>query len=109
MCAKLSHIVCQCHGVSVMCVRVCLCSIQRRNPISVVGVALVLSQTLMRRLSWEPLNLIRVGAVIAAVGFAATALAASDWALWVCFGIAAAGTPCPRLGRAPRAWCPREP
>ena len=59
--------------------------------LTVVGVALVLSQTLMRRLSWEPLNLIRVGAVIAAVGFAATALAASDWALWVCFGIAAAG------------------
>ena len=45
--------------------------------LTVVGVALVLSQTLMRRLSWEPLNLIRVGAVIAAVGFAATALAAS--------------------------------
>ena len=59
--------------------------------LTVVGVALVLSQTLMRRLSWEPLNLIRVGAVIAAIGFAATALAASDWALWVCFGIAAAG------------------
>jgi len=56
-----------------------------------VGVALIGSQLLVRRLDWAPLRLIRVGSVVAAAGFGATALVHSTWLLGACFFIAAAG------------------
>ena len=59
--------------------------------LTVVGVVLVLSQTLMRRLSWAPVTLIQRGAIIAAIGFAGTAWVNTEWGLWACFAVAAAG------------------
>ncbi|MDD1015099.1 MFS transporter [Pseudomonas rubra] len=59
--------------------------------LTMVGVALILSQILVRKLEWPPLRMIRVGASIAAVGFAASALATSDVGLWVCFFFSACG------------------
>ncbi len=56
-----------------------------------VGIGLIVSQLLVRRLQWSPLRLIRVGAAVAAGGFAATALAGSPALLAACFFVAAAG------------------
>lgn len=59
--------------------------------LTMVGVALILSQILVRKLEWPPLRMIRVGASIAAVGFAASALATSAVGLWACFFFSACG------------------
>ncbi|MNP38955.1 Major Facilitator Superfamily protein [compost metagenome] len=59
--------------------------------LTTVGVALMLSQILLRRLEWPPLKMIRVGASISALGFATAALAGSAQWLWASFFIAAAG------------------
>ncbi|UVL22508.1 MFS transporter [Pseudomonas donghuensis] len=59
--------------------------------LTMVGVALILSQILVRKLEWPPLRMIRVGASIAAVGFAASALASSAVGLWACFFVSACG------------------
>ncbi|HDS1737636.1 MULTISPECIES: MFS transporter [Pseudomonas] len=59
--------------------------------LTTVGVALMLSQILLRRLEWPALKMIRVGASISALGFAAASLAASAEWLWAAFFIAAAG------------------
>ncbi len=59
--------------------------------LTVVGIALALSQAVVRKLSWPPAKLIRVGAVVAAFGFA---LAAAAWAapvLWAGYFVIAAG------------------
>jgi MFS transporter, DHA1 family, tetracycline resistance protein len=59
--------------------------------LTTVGVALILSQVLLRQLEWPPLKMIRVGASVSALGFAAGALAtAAPW-LWSCYFVAAAG------------------
>lgn len=59
--------------------------------LTVVGVSLVLSQGLLRKLGWPPLRLIRIGTTVAAVGFAATTLATTAWGLWLALGLAALG------------------
>ncbi|MBC3464718.1 MFS transporter [Pseudomonas sp. RW10S2] len=59
--------------------------------LTAVGVALIGSQILLRQLEWPPLKMIRVGASISALGFAAGALATTAPALWACFFVAAAG------------------
>ncbi|WP_439816445.1 MFS transporter [Zavarzinia sp. CC-PAN008] len=59
--------------------------------LTTVGVALILSQLVVRRLTWTPDRLIRVGGTVAGLGFASTALATSDWALWASHFVAAAG------------------
>lgn len=59
--------------------------------LTAVGVALIGSQILLRQLEWPPLKMIRVGASISALGFAAGALATTAPALWTCFFVAAAG------------------
>ncbi|MGE7990708.1 MFS transporter [Pseudomonas sp. NPDC089554] len=59
--------------------------------LTTVGVALILSQVVLRQLEWPPQKMIRVGASVSALGFAAGALAATAPALWACFFVAAAG------------------
>lgn len=59
--------------------------------LAVVGVALVLAQVVLRQLGWPPMRLIRVGAVIGGIGFAAVTLATSAPLLWACYATAAFG------------------
>ncbi|WP_420917427.1 MFS transporter [Pseudomonas citronellolis] len=59
--------------------------------LTTVGVALILAQLLVRRLDWAPQRLIRVGALVAGIGFAGTSLALQPWQLWLAFFVAAAG------------------
>jgi MFS transporter, DHA1 family, tetracycline resistance protein len=56
-----------------------------------VGVALILAQLLVRRLGWPPNRLIRLGAMIAALGFASVMFADSAMLLWAGYFVAAAG------------------
>jgi len=59
--------------------------------LTTVGVALMLSQVLLRQLEWPPLKMIRVGASVSALGFACGALATTAPWLWSCYFVAAAG------------------
>ncbi|MGZ0785957.1 MFS transporter [Pseudomonas saponiphila] len=59
--------------------------------LTLVGVALIASQLLVRQLEWPPLRMIRVGALVAALGFATSIVAAQAWVLWLGFFVAAAG------------------
>src|SRR5450830_539434 len=59
--------------------------------LTAVGVGLIASQLLVRRLDWPPLRLIRTGAVVAALGFGATAMATTPTRLAACYFVAAAG------------------
>ena len=51
--------------------------------LTAVGVALILAQLLVRRLDWPPPRLIRVGGLVAAIGFAAVCFADSPPLLWL--------------------------
>ena len=59
--------------------------------LTLVGVGLITSQLIVRKLSWAPHRLIRVGGLISAAGFAAVALVNSQWMLMLCYFFAAAG------------------
>ncbi|MFC3123734.1 MFS transporter [Pseudoroseomonas globiformis] len=59
--------------------------------LTLVGVALLLSQALVRRLVWPPARLVRIGGSVAALGFAAVALASTAPALWMAYFVAASG------------------
>ena len=59
--------------------------------LTVVGVALVLSQMLVSRLKLAPLRLIRIGGLVAACGFGASVFVDSAVTLWACYFVAAAG------------------
>ncbi|SDJ05199.1 Predicted arabinose efflux permease, MFS family [Pseudomonas flavescens] len=59
--------------------------------LTAVGVALILSQVLVRLLNWSPMRLIRVGGVVAAAGFGSVMLADSSVQLWAGFFVSAAG------------------
>ncbi|QQE86377.1 MFS transporter [Pseudomonas putida] len=59
--------------------------------LTTVGVALILSQIILRQLEWPPLKMIRVGASVSGLGFAAGSLATSAPWLWGCYFVAAAG------------------
>ncbi|MFC0708277.1 MFS transporter [Azorhizophilus paspali] len=59
--------------------------------LTLVGVGLIAAQSIVRKLHWTPQRLIRVGALVSAVGFGAVALVSTQWALMVCFFFAAAG------------------
>ena len=59
--------------------------------LAVVGVALFVSQMVLRRLNWSPIRFIRIGGVVAAVGFACVNFADSPALLWLTYGVAAAG------------------
>ncbi|MDD0973961.1 MFS transporter [Pseudomonas fontis] len=59
--------------------------------LTMVGVALICSQILVRKLEWPPMRMIRVGGSIAALGFACGAWVDSAPLLWACYFISAAG------------------
>ncbi|SEN19476.1 Predicted arabinose efflux permease, MFS family [Pseudomonas sp. ok272] len=59
--------------------------------LTMVGLALICSQLIVRQLAWPPLRLIRVGAVIAGTGFAGSLFADTSWGLWLCFFVSAGG------------------
>lgn len=59
--------------------------------LTMVGLALICSQLIVRRLDWSPLRLIRVGSVIAGIGFAGSMFADTAWGLWLCFFVSAGG------------------
>lgn len=59
--------------------------------LTLVGVALVLSQMLVRRLSLTPLRMIRIGGLVAAFGFGCALWVDSTWSLWACYFVSAAG------------------
>ncbi|WP_156842768.1 MFS transporter [Novosphingobium aquimarinum] len=59
--------------------------------LAVVGVALVCAQIVLRKLGWPPERLIRIGAVISAIGFASVMLATQAPILWAAYAVAAFG------------------
>ncbi|MFT4268937.1 MAG: MFS transporter [Xenophilus sp.] len=59
--------------------------------LTVVGVALILAQVLVRSLGWPPERLIRVGCAVSAAGFGAVLFATTQPALWAGYFVAAAG------------------
>lgn len=59
--------------------------------LTAVGIGLMASQLVVRKLDWSPLRLIRTGAVVSALGFGATAMAATPTWLAACYFVAAAG------------------
>ena len=71
--------------------------------LTLVGVALVLSQATVRHLALPPARMIRLGGLVAACGFGATLLATSAPLLWACYFVAA---PPPWAGffRPSRRW-----
>ncbi|MFT3819919.1 MAG: MFS transporter [Rubrivivax sp.] len=59
--------------------------------LTLVGVALIAAQLVVRRLDWTPQRLIRVGALVAAIGFGSVMLASASWMLVASYFVAAAG------------------
>jgi MFS family permease len=59
--------------------------------LTLVGVALVLSQLLVRRLHLAPARMIRIGGLVAAAGFGAALWVDSAYSLWASYFVAAAG------------------
>ncbi len=59
--------------------------------LTLVGVALIMVQIAVRRLGWSTQRLIKVGALVGAVGFGSVALAQTSWMLAASFVVAAAG------------------
>ncbi|MCK9800996.1 MFS transporter [Pseudomonas sp. MAFF 302030] len=59
--------------------------------LTMVGVALICAQLVVRKLEWPPLRMIRVGALVAASGYAGSILADQAWGLWLAFFVSAAG------------------
>ncbi len=56
-----------------------------------VGLALIVSQLVVRKLSWPPMRFIRSGGIVAGIGFSLAALATTPEMLWACYFLAAAG------------------
>ncbi|MGY4817492.1 MFS transporter [Pseudomonas chlororaphis subsp. piscium] len=59
--------------------------------LAMVGVALICSQLVVRKLEWPPLRMIRAGALLAASGYAGCMLVENAWGLWLGFFVSAAG------------------
>ncbi|MDX9875443.1 MAG: MFS transporter [Spongiibacteraceae bacterium] len=59
--------------------------------LALVGIALVVSQTMMRYIAWRPERLILIGALVSALGFGCALLATSAPVLWSGYFIGAAG------------------
>lgn len=59
--------------------------------LAIVGGALIVSQMILRRLTWTPQRFIAVGALVAAVGFGSVMLVHTAMSLWLSFGVAAMG------------------
>ena len=56
-----------------------------------VGIALIMAQTVVPKLHWPPERFIRIGAVVASLGFVTVMFAYSSWLLCTGYFIAAAG------------------
>lgn len=59
--------------------------------LTAVGIALIFSQMLVRKLKWPPQRMIYIGGLVSALGFGAVALAGTAPVLWACYFVAAAG------------------
>ncbi|WP_263140248.1 MFS transporter [Pseudomonas sp. RIT-PI-AD] len=59
--------------------------------LTTVGVALILSQLLVRSLAWPPARLISVGGILSALGFGAVLFVHDAPGLWATYFVAAAG------------------
>lgn len=59
--------------------------------LATVGVVLVCAQIALRKLNWPVERLIRIGSVVAGVGFASTVLATAPVMLWASYAVAAFG------------------
>lgn len=59
--------------------------------LTMVGFALIGAQLVVRKLEWSPQRLIRIGALVAAAGFAGAMFADTRELLWLCFFVSAAG------------------
>lgn len=59
--------------------------------LTLVGVALILSQTLDRKLNWPPHRLVRIGGLTAAIGFSSAFFAFTPQLLCAAYFVAAAG------------------
>lgn len=59
--------------------------------LTMVGFALIGAQLVVRKLEWSPQRLIRIGALVAATGFAGAMFADTRELLWLCFFVSAAG------------------
>ncbi|KAF0866779.1 MFS transporter [Pseudomonas sp. LD120] len=59
--------------------------------LAMVGVALICAQLVVRKLEWPPLQMIRYGALLSALGYAGSMLVDSAWGLWLAFFVSAAG------------------
>jgi len=59
--------------------------------ITAAGVALIVSQGLVRQLSWSPLRLISVGCLLAATGFVGVVFITTSWQLVGAYGVMAFG------------------
>jgi MFS family permease len=59
--------------------------------LAVVGATLFASQMALRRLNWPPPHFIRIGGMIASIGFAAAACAGTPAMLWAAYAVVAAG------------------
>ncbi|MEM7692223.1 MAG: MFS transporter, partial [Pseudomonadota bacterium] len=59
--------------------------------LAIVGIALIFAQVILRKLEWRPEKLIRIGGIIAAIGFASAVGASTPTMLWSSYAIAAFG------------------
>ena len=61
------------------------------NALGMVGIALILSQLVVRRLTLRPIPMIRIGMSVAGLGFVSVMLVTQSWMLMVSYFVAAAG------------------
>lgn len=59
--------------------------------LTLVGVALILTQLIIARLQWPAQRMVQVGATVAGLGFAGVCLVTQVWHLWLCYFVAAMG------------------
>ncbi|MEO0436773.1 MAG: MFS transporter [Pseudomonadota bacterium] len=59
--------------------------------LAIVGIALIFAQVILRKLEWQPEKLIRLGGIIAAIGFASAVVASIPVMLWTSYAVAAFG------------------
>ena len=59
--------------------------------LAIVGVALIFAQVVLRKLGWQPERLIRIGGVVAALGFVSAFFATVPVMLWTSYAVAAFG------------------
>ncbi|USD30405.1 MFS transporter [Pseudoalteromonas sp. SCSIO 43201] len=59
--------------------------------LAIVGVALIIAQIVLQKLTWQPKQLILCGGLIAAVGFVSAVLAVNTMTIWASYAIAGFG------------------